>query len=290
MKEPMNDLLDTMLRYERGELSTSEREEVRLRLERDAEARAWLEWIAGLRRASASDGFAVAGSSAPDEIEIAALAEGTLAEERADEVRAALASCADGYAMLEAALDEVRALAAERVAGPASPPRRGPRRLPGSFGWLALAASLLALLALWGRGDDSNADVVALARLEALPVATLRSGSDSLEQGLGAYRDADYPTAVTHLRAATESDPESSEAWLYLGSAQLLLKRTAEARSALERAVVADGSWSAEARWQLAQLALAAGDAEDARARLETCLDAHRAEEARALLERLDAR
>lgn len=284
----MSELLDTMLRFERGELPPHEAAEVRRRLENDAQARDWLEWIAVLRRASASEVWERASADPPDPMEIAALAEGTLPAGRARDVRAALARSAEGYGMFEAALEEVHAATPLDAPGSGDQHPRPARLLRDPRAWIAAAAVLLAIFAVGRFAPDPGVDVTALARREPLLVATLRSGEDPIQPGLRAYGNTDYAAAVGELSAATVIDPENCLGWLYLGSALLLLERAEEAVPALEHAADScTGSLADEARWQLAQARLAGGDGPRAAALLESLTESNHADDARTQLEGL---
>ncbi|MEM1449053.1 MAG: hypothetical protein AAGI22_08060 [Planctomycetota bacterium] len=294
----MNDPLDALLRYERGDATPDEARSLEARVASDPDAASWLEWIRALR--AAGDAGALRGDEAgapPDPIDVAALAEGTLSAERAGEVRAALASSADGYEMLAVALEEVEASRTLRVL-PGGAARSGNRP-----GWIAaitvaaVAAAVLLVSILSRNADDPPAgpDGVAPAVLATLvdrtplPVPSLRSAPTS--EGLTAYRDGDFARAATELAKAAEVAPEDGLVLLYLGSARRMTGDDAGALEPLGRARdVAAESMATEATWQLAHAHLALGRADDAAALLETIEAGPRAAEARAILETLDGR
>ncbi|MEM9378523.1 MAG: hypothetical protein AAGB93_01145 [Planctomycetota bacterium] len=295
----MIDPLDSLVRYESGDATPEEAAAVEKRLASDPEAAAGLEWIRALR--AAGEAGALRGDetgSPPDPIEVAALAEGTLPAARADEVRAALAACAEGYEMLAVALEEVR-------------PDRGLRALPGGAarpvrrrgvdrGWMvaiavaaaAAAALLLSILSSGAEGPPTEQDPAALASLvdrTPLPVPSLRS--TAAPAGLAAYRDGDFIRAAEELAAAAVDAPKDGLVLLYLGSAR---RMAGDDRAALEplarsREVAAD-SLAEEATWQLAHAHLALGRAGEAEALFEGIEAGPRAAEARAILEALRAR
>ena len=285
----------TLLRFERGEISEAEAARVRAQLARDPVVRVDLDWIVALRTATlrgALEGGRVGPAPSPDDV--AALAEGTLGAERGIEVRAQLAACEDGYGMLRAALEELSVARQEQGESAPHAMQRRPRAW-GTRRQLLAAAAAMALSALaWrlvprGHGDEVDVPpgsierALALVDRTPLPVPTLRSGP--LFSGLSAYESEAYPDAIRELRAAVEESPALGEAWLYLGSAYLIVERDDDALSALLTALEAcTGSYANEARWQLAQARLATGDLEGARSLLRETTTGRHVADARDLL------
>lgn len=163
--------------------------------------------------------------------------------------------------------------------------------------WLPVGLSVAALLLVlflprWGEPDLSG-----LAVIEPLPVRTLRgvpepgTYEDHLQQGLAAYRDADYRLAESHLEKAAALRSADPVANLYLGSAYLLLDVRGPAVTRLEIAEEAarDPALKAEAAWQLANALVLTGSTAEAKESLETLAQGggQRQSEARELLEKL---
>jgi hypothetical protein len=271
----VSDPLDRLLRYHRGELSDAEAEELRQRLETDGEARRWDAWI-GLLSSAGSGDSPETGAGEPDPIEIAALAEGRLAEPRASEVRAALAGMADGDELLETALAEVRA----------NRKRWWVHRLLRDARTWAAAAVLVVIAVLGYRAREGRPDLASLVQRSPLAVPTVRSAEGALARGFSAYREGRYEDAADELRTATQTPSSECEAWLYLGSSLFLLSRDEEAGEALLHARGScAGSLADEAAWQLAQVRLASGDGPAAAALLQALEGSHREDDAREILE-----
>lgn len=253
--------LDELLRFERGELDEDHVARVRAALDEDPGLRGELAWIHGLRLAVRSEEPEAAGGEPAGEDEIAALAMGALDAVEAADVRRRLLSTPDGYELLESALEEAGAVPASFDAvgtvQPAAP--RGLGRLTPVL--LVSAALLLAGLFIWRSIDRSRppaSSVADLARIEALPVPTLRG--PELAAGLAAYGEARFAEAEALLDAFVQENSASAIGWLYLGSARLLTgdpETAAEALEAAERA--GEGtSLAREARWVRVQALLAA--------------------------------
>lgn len=158
-----------------------------------------------------------------------------------------------------------------------------------SWGILAAAAAVVFLVGPWRDATDLGQFAV----VEAMPVRVPRGGEaeTSFEQarraGLQAYSDGVWSTAAAQLRIAAREDA-TAEVQLYLGSALLLDGDAESAIGPLESALSTDDPLlREEARWQLANAFLSVGDADGARAQLETLAaeGAGRAAQAEALLE-----
>lgn len=289
-----NDLIDALLRLDRGELAEADAASLRRRLEREPDAREWQAWIAALRSGGAGPAPEVSdperGGDEPDPIEIAALAEGTLPAERARTVRAALLRAPDGLGLLEAAVEEARHV--QQEAAPRATPVRRPTQLRFPATWLAAAAVLLVVVLGIGLGlRGRKADLRALALREALAVPELRTSTDDLARGFTAYLAGDWSGAADAFAAAEREGASACESALYLGSSLLLAERDPESLAALLRAREScSGSFRSEALWQLAQAHLALGDARQATGMLYTLVAegaSHRHDDARSLLARL---
>lgn len=159
---------------------------------------------------------------------------------------------------------------------------RGVRQRPGQgsprrarlAGWapaLAAAAVLLLLLRPWGATELTS--LAPYADHDPLPVRVSRAVAPpaSFEAarlaGLAAYARGDWEEAATRLAEAVERRPDHAESWLYRGSALRQAGAAQAAHHALREAAALSPATEvagAEARWQLAQLELAAGDREGA--------------------------
>ena len=277
------DWLD-LLRFEAGELDPKQTADLEQRLAKDPPSVEDLEWLRALRRAEASGWLQPEGAAEDvDPMAVAALAEGRLDEAEAQRVRQQLLLVPDGLGMLEAALEELEAPA---------PLRALPAPAPGGSSWrpiLLAAAALLVvtMAALYLRavgGSTGDPAPQWVAQREAMPVPTLRS--DAVLEGLSAYGEGRYEDAVQLLQPALAAEPEQGLGWLYLGSAQLLLGRDAEARESLTRAVQhSSGSIEVEARWQLAQAEIALGNTQAAQQLLTELQGTRRGAEAQQSLD-----
>lgn len=162
--------------------------------------------------------------------------------------------------------------------------------------WVAPAMVLAATIAflLLPRGIDPTE----LAQLEPMPVRLSRTAPqpDSFEAarlaGLSSYVDEDWSGAIASFELALRMRPGIAELRLYRASANALRGEPELARDELGD-LVADATLDAttanEARWQLAQLELAAGEAQAARELLGEIVDSrgHRARNAQELLNQL---
>lgn len=263
------------IRYERGELAGDEALAVERSLEASADGRVRLELLRFLRAtASAPGSFERLGDGAqcPSEHALALLAEGQLDADIANPMRAHLVACGHCLLLLEAALEELAAGAAEAEQR-AGERRAGFRLLANPLVRMAAAAAVLAVFALlvFERPSWEGGQLAALARIDALPVRTPRDApADETErhyrEGLANYAAADWVAAVDEFALALEGDPERVDIALYLGSAQLHLERAADALAVLREGLRhADEAWRPEVVWQLAQAALLTNDGHWAR-------------------------
>ena len=284
--------LERLLRYERGELSPAEAASLQADVNADAEARAWLEWIKAVRGTSSAATAGTDSCPLPDPIEIAALAQGSLERDRAAELRRQLGTHPDGFALFEAAVEEVSELQATIATQLAPRPRGRLFRFPGA--WLAAAAAVLIAVGVWMRQDPSAVDYGSLALREPLTAPVLRNdqgGSAAYARGLEHYRESDWEQAIAELESAVAAQPDLGVGWLYLGSARLQLGLDAAAAAAFEEAVLhCEGTFADEARWQSVQ-ALLATEAADAAAERLSALAAdggHRTRDAETLIAELE--
>ncbi len=159
----------------------------------------------------------------------------------------------------------------------------------GRPGWIWASAGLVAaaaviLILLVHASSRPGSRLEDLAMVERLPAEepTLRGGSAAPDarlfaQALHAYAGADYQRASTLFGEVTAARPDHPEAWLYLGSSLLLLRRPSDAVPALTRAVAQARTTQVqeESSWQLAQAELLLGDAAAARTALARVRDLH---------------
>ena len=114
---------------------------------------------------------------------------------------------------------------------------------------------------------------LAMSSLDASRGASQSAGAPSrdLVDALLTYQHGEYAKAAEQLTAVTRAHPESSDAWLYLGVAQLMADRPADAIAPLERAARgAVGERKGAVDWYLATAEQRTGRADEARARVET--------------------
>lgn len=141
----------------------------------------------------------------------------------------------------------------------------------------------LAPLSLPGPPSPPSAGTVALWTIDPLPVtlaissldasrgATPAPGTPSRElvDALLTYEHGDYARAAEQLSAVTSAQPDSGDAWLYLGVSQLMTNRPADAIAPLAHAADAVRANRRDAvDWYRATAEQRAGRVEDARARL----------------------
>lgn len=172
---------------------------------------------------------------------------------------------------------------------------RRPTRIAGWAPAMAAAAILLLLLQPWGAAE--LATIAPYADRDPLPVRVSRAVAPpaSFEAarlaGLAAYARGDWDDSAERLAEALRLQPDHAESWVYRGSALRQAGAAQAAHGSLRRAVElspATEPIGAEARWQLAQLELSAGDRDGALRWLEELEGApRRAEEAASLRVRL---
>jgi tetratricopeptide (TPR) repeat protein len=178
-----------------------------------------------------------------------------------------------------------------------------PRVIAGRFrptGWhwgalVAVAAGIVALILL---PLLRHPDLPRLARFDPLPVHLSRSttGSDLFEntrlRGLELYRDGRYAEAATALQEAQALRPNDAEVRLYSGSAELQLGRFQEGMALLVQAkdLEMPRLLREELLWQIANAALALGNAPEAKAALREVetLDRRHKQDAIRILRKLE--
>lgn len=160
---------------------------------------------------------------------------------------------------------------------------------------LGVAASVLMLF--FSPFGSNESRIQSLAQLEPIPIRTQRSApvADALRvlltNGIDAYQASDYEKAAEHFRQVTLEAPERADAWVLLGSSQLLMSADGLGVTALKtgRDRAATVTEEAQARWVLSQAYLALDQPEPAVAELSEviALDTRYTDRARILLESL---
>lgn len=146
------------------------------------------------------------------------------------------------------------------------------RRVPAVRGRGPRSAALLLALVACAPGEP-DPFVTNLVQLPQLPSDAPVRASDELVAALDAYGRREFAVAASSLGEIVAVQPDSAEAWLYLGSSLLLQHRWADAEEALLAAVASFPAGQVgrleEARFLLAQARLGRGDAAGARKLLE---------------------
>lgn len=127
-----------------------------------------------------------------------------------------------------------------------------------------------APVALWT--IDPFPVTLAISSLDASRGASQspRSPSRDLVDALLTYEHGEYAKAAEQLTAVTNAHPGAADAWFYLGVAQLMANRPADAIAPLERAARdAAGERKDAIAWYLAAAEQRTGHADGARVRLE---------------------
>jgi tetratricopeptide repeat protein len=154
----------------------------------------------------------------------------------------------------------------------ASPPSVAPQiaRVSRPSAARPAPAGASPVVALWA--IDPYPVTLALSSLDASRGASQspRAPSRDLVDALLTYEHGEYAKAAEQLTAVTTAHPDAPDAWLYLGVAQLMADRPADAIAPLERAARdAAGERKDAIDWYLASAEQRTGQAGRARARLE---------------------
>lgn len=155
------------------------------------------------------------------------------------------------------------------------------RPMPRSF--LYAAAMVLIAGSLWWLLSLNNNSVNSLARITPLPVAqtvlranTLSEAAPSFKKAMEFYAQKDYANAEKMLSRTAEKTPDHPLTFLYLGIAQLMLKKETEAILSLKRAAAFGENLIQErALWYLGNAYLVLENSGDA---LETFMELQRLE------------
>jgi tetratricopeptide (TPR) repeat protein len=312
-------VVDEAVDYATGRLDVARAAEVDRHLERCEECAAYFAFVREIERDVLAAGARhlrperlVALSEMPDaertaaereHLEACASCREELRWARAAPPLLSVESAMAAQAAEDAASLEARPRRADRATEPAAPPGWG-ERFRGAFrrplvGWGALGLGLAAIaLFLLLRPGDRTAGLAASLRIEALPTDQVTRGvagppeiRAAYAKAMAAYANRDYPEAAELFHQLTAIAPEDAAAFLYLGSAQLLRGRAADAVPALQKAASLAGSSRVgeESRWQLAEAYVLLRDLAAARQELQqvVALNSDLRADAEALLRRI---
>ncbi len=121
--------------------------------------------------------------------------------------------------------------------------------------WWAVAATLAILMAvMWLFYPKPNADLYRRYALHTPPQWTVRSGDnpEAAVRAERAFKQGDYPAALTALEAYAKAKPEDPSIAFYQAVCLIEINRAAEARALLQPLATGQSAWRDEARWYLA--------------------------------------